>query len=64
MTKKTLAFAAIVGLVGYLGGMTHCALETLESFDKYHDESHKKMDELTDEWRTIKSNFKETFKRK
>lgn len=63
MTKKTLAFAAIVGLVGYLGGMTHCAIETLESFDKYHDESHKKMDVLTDEWRETKSNIKKAFKK-
>ena len=63
MTKKTLAFAAIVGLVGYLGGMTHCAIDTLESFDKHPGASHEKMDELTDEWKKIKSDFKKTFKK-
>lgn len=61
MTKKTLAFGAIVGLVGYMAGVTHCAIDTLESFDKHHDESHKQMDELTNEWKTIKSNFKGAF---
>ena len=63
MTKKTLAFGAIVGLVGYMAGVTHCAIDTLESFDKHPDESHKRMDELTDEWKTIKSDFKGAFKK-
>ena len=65
MTKtKAIVAAVITGVIGYGIGLTHCAIDTMESFDKDREKSMSTMDECVDRWRVIKSDFKETFKRK
>lgn len=65
MTKtKAIVAAVITGVIGYGVGMSHCAIDTLNSFDKDREKSMNAMDECVNRWRDVKSDFKETFKRK